>query len=238
MKSPLSVGPLVTIDVVGSTQDEAIRLLLFDSPAGIVHALHQTAGRGRFYRKWESTPNSSLTVSFVFEMEASQIQPWLVGMGVACAVATAFQILVQWPNDLVIGNKKIGGILTEIASNSEGKRFAVIGLGLNLLESAVPWDLADTATSLESCLGKRILPTEALEAVLSSMERIPEADSWNDLKEVWAGLDSTAGKVYKSPEGRIGIAKSIGGQGELLADFGGTIEPVFAADAFFGTSEK
>ncbi len=238
MKSPLSVGPLVKIDVIGSTQDEAIRLLHLGSPAGVVHAIHQTAGRGRFQRKWESESGSSLTVSFAFELEADQTQPWLVGMTVACAVASAFQIQVQWPNDLVIQDRKVGGILTEIASNSVGKRFAIIGLGLNLLDSAVPITLANTAASLESYLCKTTSPNDALEAVLRAMDAVPEPNSWSELKDVWASLDSTRGKVYKSPEGRTGIAIRIGDQGELLADFGGTIESVFAADALLGTSSK
>ena len=236
MKSPLLVGPLVEFDVVASTQDEAVRLLKSGSSAGILFARHQTAGRGRFHRVWESCETGSLTVSFVFELEVGHNQPWLYGMAIACAVAMAFDLRLQWPNDLVWNGKKIGGILTEVTTIESGQRFAIIGLGLNLNGSGVPSEFRDRASSIEESCDRQYTPSEALSLILQLIEKVPHPDSWHVLKELWAKLDTSPGKLYRCPEGRVCIAKEIGEQGELIGDFGGQIEVVYAADAFIGGS--
>src|SRR5437764_1124052 len=92
---------------VTSTQDVAR-----DLPVGsIVVADHQSAGRGRLDRRWEGPPGTALLVSFVL---ARNLNPVLsLAAGVAAAEACGADVRLKWPNDLLLGDRKLGGILVE-----------------------------------------------------------------------------------------------------------------------------
>src|SRR4051812_23283718 len=104
---------------VTSTQDVAREL-----PVGsIVVADHQTGGRGRLDRRWEAPPGTALLVSFVLERN-----PLLsLAAGVAAAQACGAQVRLKWPNDLLVGERKLGGILVEATADR-----AICGVGINL----------------------------------------------------------------------------------------------------------
>src|SRR6185312_1528835 len=78
---------------------------------------------------------------------------------------------LRWPNDLLIGRKKVCGILTEISSEVEQLRFAVIGIGVNVNQDSFPTDIAELATSVQIESGKIWPRSELLVALLQSVER-------------------------------------------------------------------
>jgi BirA family biotin operon repressor/biotin-[acetyl-CoA-carboxylase] ligase len=110
---------VIRVDAVPSTQDVARRL-----PVGtVVVAEHQTAGRGRLGRRWETPPGSALLASWV--MPFHELAP--LAAGVASAQACGDAVRLKWPNDLLLNGLKLGGILVE----RTGDR-CVVGTGINL----------------------------------------------------------------------------------------------------------
>src|SRR6267143_6456508 len=110
---------ILRLGSVTSTQDVAR-----DLPIGsVVVADHQTAGRGRLSHRWEAPPGTALLVSFVLAPN-----PVLsLAAGVAAAVACGEAVRLKWPNDLLLGGRKVGGILVETTGSK-----AICGIGINL----------------------------------------------------------------------------------------------------------
>jgi BirA family transcriptional regulator, biotin operon repressor / biotin---[acetyl-CoA-carboxylase] ligase len=163
------LAALRTYDRVDSTNAEAARWLEEGAPhLSLVLADHQTAGRGRAGRKWYTLPGTALALSLILKGTAitgsgGRPQPLtlhrLPGLG-AVAVSQALETeyglrcQVKWPNDVLIGGKKIAGILVETVWLGERLDGVVIGIGINVLSAAVPpgEELAFPATSLEACM--------------------------------------------------------------------------------------
>jgi BirA family biotin operon repressor/biotin-[acetyl-CoA-carboxylase] ligase len=180
---------------VSSTQDAARAL-----PIGsIVVADHQTAGRGRLDRSWESLPGSALLVSFVLPPN-----PLLsLAAGVAAAEACGTRVRLKWPNDLLLGGAKLGGILVEATPSK-----AICGIGINL-----GWSPPGAARLDQD-------RDPLLEKLRVELER------WSTAKpEVvlarWRELSDTLGRpVRVELPGSVieGTAEDIGPGGELIVD--------------------
>lgn len=137
----------------------------------------QTAGRGRGGHSWQSEPRSAILASVLLHprIEAAQAL-WLslmAGVAVHDAILSNCGIGcdLRWPNDLLIGRKKVCGILTEISSDAEQLRFAVIGIGVNVNQPSFPSEIAEIATSIHIETGKIWSRSELLIAMLRSLER-------------------------------------------------------------------
>lgn len=136
----------------------------------------QTAGRGRGGHSWQSEPGSAILVSVLLRprIEAAQAL-WLslmAGVAVHDALLKNCGIVcdLRWPNDLLIGRKKVCGILTEISSEGEQLRFAVIGIGVNVNQASFPAQIAEMATSIHIETGKAWSRTELFIALLRWLE--------------------------------------------------------------------
>lgn len=232
MKPP--TGEFLDYPVVESTQDVAKESLLTSTPAGVVFAHHQAAGRGRFKRTWESDFGDSLTMSLILDQYADHKEPWLVGMSVAVAVAGVLHAQLQWPNDVILGGKKVAGILTEIHPNSHGARIPVVGIGINLNQEHFPESIAHRATSLKIQTGKTFDSQYLATQIISSLENAPEPDSWESIAPAWMIFDKTLGKQYQLPSGEISTAIGLGPNGQLICSIDGETTSVLAADAIFG----
>lgn len=171
-----AVGPGWSVDLhatAGSTN-----ALGADRPAGtLVVADHQTAGRGRLDRTWETPPGSALTFSAVVDPGLEDADWPLLPLGVALGVADAVRglsgldVAVKWPNDLLLGadgeQRKVAGILLERVPGPDGTPLAVIGIGINtgLVEADLP---VPTATSL-AIAGADVDRTALLGAVADAL---------------------------------------------------------------------
>ena len=186
---------VVRLATVASTQDIAR-----DMPIGtVVVADHQTAGRGRLAHRWEAPPGTALLVSFVLEPS-----PLLsLAAGVAAAEACGSGVRLKWPNDLLLGGRKVGGILVEATPTK-----AICGIGINLT-----WAPAGAA-QLDQ-------PRDQL------LERLREAiDRWTsatpaDVLSRWRELSDTIGKRVRIqlPDRVIeGTAGDIDANGNLIVD--------------------
>lgn len=236
MKSPLDGGALwKELDEVTSTQTVAIESLSHPVKIGVVFAHHQTEGKGRFDRKWHSDRGDSLTASLIFHEYPDHPRAHLIGMAVAIAVAGAVHTQLQWPNDIVLRDRKVGGILTEFVKTPEGHRVAVVGLGINLNQVAFPDEIAHRATSLKAESARVLEPRQVLQSVIDRLALLPEPNSWADLALAWSLFDRTRGKKYQMYDGTQALALGVGPDGQLMCSIEGESHQVLAADAIFGT---
>jgi BirA family biotin operon repressor/biotin-[acetyl-CoA-carboxylase] ligase len=180
---------------VTSTQDVA-RLLPIGS---VVVADHQTAGRGRLDHRWEAPPGSALLVSFVMRPN-----PLLsLAAGVAAAEASGAGVRLKWPNDLLLGGAKVGGILVEA-----GPAKAICGIGINL--TWAPEGAAKLNQERDALLS----------ALRIELERWASA-SPQDVLARWRELSDTLGRrVRVELPGKVieGTAQDVGPAGELIVD--------------------
>ncbi len=232
MKSP--VGEWREFDQVESTQSTAADFLKLGEDVGIVLAHDQTNGRGRFDRVWVSERDASLTMSLIFRDYADHPKPYLIGMSVAVAAAGAIHAMLQWPNDLILGDQKAGGILTELLPDQDGRLVPVVGVGINLNQSSFPADIRDTATSVHLYHGGAYEPPAIAQTIVHRLTPLPEPDSWTALSPIWNLFDHTPGKKYKLLNGNEATALGIGPEGQLICSESGEATTVLAADAIIG----
>ena len=176
--SKLRLGDIKYFDSIGSTNDEALAWAANDTPdLSLVVADEQTAGRGRQGRKWFTPKGTALAFSILLRPTAEE-KPFLtriVGLA-ALAVTEALQMRglnaqIKWPNDVLINNKKVAGILTESVWSGEDVDCVVIGIGVNVLKDSVPPSeiLLFPATSLEEELGFAPDRLELLRDILAAL---------------------------------------------------------------------
>ena len=140
---------------IGSTNDRARELLARGDDGVVVVADHQSAGRGRHGRSWESPAGRSLALSVGLRPRLAATDAWLLSAAAALAVVAAAPrgvvLRLAWPNDVVAADgRKVGGILIETALDGDRLRDAVIGIGLNVdwRHDEMPAEIRDRATSL------------------------------------------------------------------------------------------
>jgi len=179
LASTLFAGKLHFASVTGSTNADAIAAARDGAPHGSVFfADEQLAGRGRGDHDWISVAGEGLYVSVLPrpQIPASRLSflPLAAGLAAAEAIRAVSGLTVdlRWPNDLLIGPRKTGGILVEAKTESEGPPHAVVvGIGINVRQRAFPPGLATPATSLDLETGKTISRQTFLVALLKSLER-------------------------------------------------------------------
>ena len=172
---------------LGSTNTRLRELAMEGAPEStVVVARAQTAGRGRLGRTWNSPPDAGLYASVLERPGIEAGRAHVLTLSAAIAVAEAVSgfgvsgVEIKWPNDVLARGRKIAGILTE-SSMLDGKiDSAVVGIGVNVRQAAVPEELTARATSLEA-EGVAVEPLRVLAKVL---ERLavwrPRAESAGD----------------------------------------------------------
>lgn len=166
-------------DEIESTNLEARALAVKGAPEGtVVVAEAQSAGRGRLGRRWTSPAGKGLLFSVILRPPLPMSEAPLLTIVAAAAAAEAIekhvpaQVAIKWPNDLFIGDRKVGGILMEVSGEQDDVDWVVVGIGLNVNTeySELPVALRRTATSLKMASGDVIDRSEVLAALLLSLE--------------------------------------------------------------------
>ena len=178
LSASLFSGKLHYIPETGSTNTLAMHAGAAGLEEGHVFFTdQQTAGRGRGGHAWQSEPGSAILVSVLLRPRIQAAHAlWLslmAGVAVHHAVLSNCGIAcdLRWPNDLLIGRKKVCGILTEISSELDQLRFAVIGIGVNVNQYSFPEEIAGLATSIRIETGKIWSRAELLITLLRSLQR-------------------------------------------------------------------
>ncbi len=218
---------IVYEDSVPSTMDVAFKLGGQKAPEGtVVCAESQTKGRGRMGRGWVSPKGKGIYFSLILRPklppnEAAKLT-LLCAVAVAEAVArvSGIEARIKWPNDLLVGKKKLAGILTELHAETDRVKFVVVGVGLNVNtpESQLPTD----ATSLRLEAGRVFSRVQVLQEVLRELEHWYlrfGREGFPPVLERWKELSLTLGRRVRvaDPAGFVeGEAKDIDEDGGLL----------------------
>lgn len=224
----------VELETVESTQTELADRVRAGRTDLVVWARNQTSGRGRFGRPWISQPEDSLTMSVAFGSYVGHPRPWLLGMACACAVAELLDAQIQWPNDVSLNGRKIGGILTDLSMDDRGKAVPCVGIGINVGQTSFPDELATRATSLVAEGHAPIAPRMLATLLLAHLATLPDPNEWSDLAPHWMPRDATPGKPYRLPSGDVGRAIAVAPGGALDCEVNGERRMVLAADSIFG----
>lgn len=229
LKTRLFTGPVHYFETLNSTNDLAKELAAQGAPEGaVVVAETQTRGRGRLGREWNSPPGAGLYVSLVLRPMLPPMELPQITLTTAVAVVRAVRRVaglapgIKWPNDLLINGKKLGGILTEMETESDRIRHVVVGLGLNVNNSGFPFDLAATATSLTLAAGRTFSRVHLLQAWLEEFEELYGRflnQGFPEILEEWKSSAVTLGKmvtVRQGPREISGQALDVAPDGALL----------------------
>jgi BirA family biotin operon repressor/biotin-[acetyl-CoA-carboxylase] ligase len=235
--------PALYFPRIGSTNDVAHERATAGAAEGLlVLADEQTAGRGRLDRRWWAPQGSSLLMSLLLRPplppgRAGQLTMCL-GLGAVEGIeaVTGLRPALKWPNDLLLDDRKLGGMLTELRLDGDRLTYAVLGLGVNVnvtfpsiaastlastsTSAAMPPELAETAISLSMALGREVDRLALLAAILAQCE------AWYDRllggespHEAWAARLETLGQrvtVTTSTGALVGLAVGVTPEGALL----------------------
>ena len=197
----LFAGKLHFSRVTGSTNSDAVAAARLGAPHGSVYfSDEQQSGRGRGDHNWISAAGEGLYVSVLLrpQFPAARVAflPLTAGLEAADAIRAVSGLAVdlRWPNDLLIGPRKTGGILVEANIDSKGLPHAVVlGIGINVHQRTFPPDLATSATSLDLETNRHIARQDLLVALLKSLELETLALAHSDAaKEVAARVEKAS----------------------------------------------
>lgn len=194
----------------------------------VVLADSQQKGRGRHGRCWESPLGVNIYMSIILrpEIETKDITLITIMAAIACAHAlrriTGLNLTIKWPNDLMVRNKKLGGILTELKTGHGRILFAILGIGINVNMNTFPDDIKDIATSIKNETGALHSRATIIAEVLNEIDywyRVLTDKGREKILSEWQKLASTLGKkvrVTVDKETFTGLAEAIDDEGMLL----------------------
>lgn len=227
--------------VVGSTMDAARDLARDGAAEGaVVISEEQNRGRGRFSRTWVSPPGLNLYLTVLLRPHPHQLP--FMNMAATLAVhatvrdAAALQPVVKWPNDVRIDDRKLSGILVETSFDGPLLEHALVGIGLNVnLDVHAHPEIADTATSLRSAVGREFDRSHVLLSLLRNLDLwYSRVRTGEVLTPHWAAILETLGKrVQLRWRDQIleGVADSVDDQGNLtLVQPDGTVTVAVAGE--------
>lgn len=227
---------------VDSTNDRIKQRAREEQPEGLViSAGTQTAGKGRIGRKWESPTHDSIATSLLLRPQEINLESVpTITVVAAMAVRDALSRLyglegqIKWPNDIVLGGKKICGILTEMEMKEGKVWFVVVGIGVNVHNKTFPEEIAFKATSVDLELegtGKQGHRAELTKAIWESFKKyyniFIETQDMSGLKEEYEKYLANRGqrvRIEAQDNSYEATALGINDKGELVIEVDGKEE--------------
>lgn len=232
---------------VESTNTEALHLAQHSAPEGtVVIADAQSAGRGRLKRSWESPPSMNLYLSVILRpdvpAQSASLIPLAAGVAVADVVSQYCpgQVRLKWPNDVLVGGKKVCGILAEMRTRADRVAFVIAGIGVNINMKKLhfPRELRETATSLQIETNAEIDRLDVAVRLLEALERwyrIYLNGGQDHVRRSWLQYADIVGRkievVYQSDIQR-GTVVGLDERGALLLQSDAGIQQVLAGDVY------
>nr|WP_295971642.1 biotin--[acetyl-CoA-carboxylase] ligase [uncultured Bacillus sp.] len=233
-------------ETVDSTQRIASRLSLEGAPEGtVIIAEEQTGGRGRMGRQFYSPKYSGVWLSIILRPKLPPQKAPQLTLIAAVAVVQAIEEVtslrpeIKWPNDILIGGKKVTGILTEMQAESDRIDSVIIGIGINANQEPedYPEDLQKVATSLYIESGTKVNRAELTRQLLLKLENLYHLylkEGFYPIKLLWESYAISIGKMITARmlQGTLyGKAIGITEDGVLLMeDKSGQIHRIYSAD--------
>lgn len=233
--SALQLGQIAYFDIIDSTNEYALRWAEQGAQhLSLVIAGEQTAGRGRSGRTWFSPPSAALAFSLVLNPEqlgSDQITR-ITGLGAlgVCQVLKEMYGLgsqIKWPNDVLVGESKLAGILAEAGWKGDELQTVVLGIGINVAQNSVPPEsrLNFPATSVETALGRSVdrwgLLKEVLEAILGWLPYLDRTEFLLAWEENLAYRMEQVQLISESSEPLEGRLLGLGHDGSLRLEIPG-----------------
>src|SRR5262249_52432141 len=224
----LTDSRIIRLHTVESTQSIAFDLAAQGAAdRTVVVAEHQTAGRGRRGHPWQDEPGANLLCSIIVRSSLPIARRPLLSLVAAVAAAEALAEVagvdarLKWPNDVLIGDRKVAGILLESKGASTPTIEpdpTIIGIGVNVSQSQFGPELAAAATSLVVECGRTISRAELLDTLLDRFDcwraRL-EKEGFAPVRERWLVLADTIGRQVRV-DGQTGLAVGLDEDGALL----------------------
>ena len=235
----MSAWKILRFDTLDSTNAEAKRRAREGERARtLITARKQTAGRGRMDRKWESPADAGLWMTQLFAPENVHARDAGGAVFISAAALaetlrklTGAEVMVKWPNDLVLGGKKICGMLAECGFEGEMCGWIALGSGLNLREGALSPELK-YASSIQQATGMLLAPEEILAEylpVFDSLEHLWETEGLSPVLERIRPISATLGREVRV-NGEHARALDMDADGALICEFADGVRRVLAGD--------
>lgn len=236
------------LETTTSTNDVAAHLAELGAAEGTtVAADAQTAGRGRLGRTWFSPPGAGLYVSIVLHpsgdlsMRSNPSAFLTLASGVAIAegvrTSTGLPAEIKWPNDVMIGRRKLAGILAEAAAQGDRLQHVIVGFGVNLQNTSFPLELADRATSVEAETSRPADRARIFTQILiafSARYRDLQAGRFDAILSAWRALSPSLPSSWVEWDTAAGVmrgrAEDIDEHGALMVRVGGNLERLVAGE--------
>lgn len=200
-------------------------------PFSLVAADSQTEGKGRLGRSWITRPGKALALSWILYPEPGRLQPETLGMASGLAPVAVAEVLkdnyalpaeIKWPNDVLVGRKKVAGVLVDVHWNGCEVTDVILGIGVNVALGSVPpsEQLNFPATSLEEVAGKEIprldLLVQIMENLIKWYSRLVEPS----FIQAWDSM-----LAFKGEQVRLSTERGVQGQGKVagISDDGSLI---------------
>jgi len=238
-------GDIRIFETTDSTNIEAFNLAAAGAPEGsIVIANRQKAGKGRMGRAWSSPAGKNVYISVILR---PGIPPYLAPrLTIVTAVALSDTLIesgvpghrIKWPNDILVGDKKISGILTEMKGDTDSIEFIITGIGININASLAdyPPELHSTVTSLNIILNRTTDRNDFTALLLSNLEKYYNRflmGEFSGILSTWkerADIINREIKVQQFNETFTGRVIDLNEDGNLLVDTGMEIKTVNSGD--------
>ncbi len=217
-----------------------------NAPEGtLVVADTQTLGRGRRQRSWYSPPGRNIYASLILRPQLSPSQAPQITLMTAVALAKTLKTQagldarIKWPNDIMVGGKKIAGILTELSADMEAVDWVVVGFGINvnLRRNELPEEIAPIATSIYQEKGREAFRTDLICNLMESFEAaydLLNSQGFGPVMQQWRSLTDLIGQhVFVDVMGKrhTGEVAAVDDDGALiLKDAQGEIHRIISGD--------
>lgn len=246
LKDSKTIGRnIIYFETLNSTNTYAMGLSEKGCEDGtIIIANSQSSGRGRFNRSWLSPPNKNLYMSIILKPCVSSRDASILSIMTAVACINGLRRIsnietsIKWPNDILVKDRKLGGILIETKYENKKVSIAIIGIGINVnfRSYEMPDEIRAIATSLEEETGLYYSRTEVASKILIELDvwynLFLNGDKETIIKE-WLRFSSTIGKYIKVKIGdsiHSGTAIGIDDEGRLLLKNGSNVIKISSGD--------
>lgn len=225
-------------DSIGSTNTVALEHLMSDQrPGAVFIAEEQTAGRGRRGRQWLAPFGMGLyaSITWVFEDGIGALEGLSLAVGLAVAKALSCygvpDVGLKWPNDIMVGSAKLGGILIEMQMDGDGRCLVVIGVGLNLAKCPALQLLQREVVTIEEGMNGRLLERNRIGGMVlgNILDLLSDyrSGTFAGLRQQWCDLDVLRGQlVVVDGSGLAGVGRGVDERGALMVDVEGELKRV------------
>lgn len=167
---------IVNFETIDSTNDYAKKVALHEAEGTVIISEEQTKGKGKIGRQWHSKSKEGIWMSIILKPKIVPPKAPFITLIAGASISKALNNLgvettIKWPNDIIINNKKIAGILTELSTEIERINYIILGIGINVKTMEFSQEISEIATSLYK-EGHKISRVDIVRNILEEFEKL------------------------------------------------------------------